>query len=486
MTAGSFFTAITADIQEVQVHDKHKKWITDRGLDPTLAEKLGVATILKNGANWITVPYLENGKLVNRKYRLTTEKRHQMEPGADLLLWNCDVLKDQSMKTEAVVITEGEWDAIAAIQAGFSRSVSVPNGAPGQLTEDLDTATRYNWFDRHHKELSEVKTFILATDGDEAGQYLAADLVALLGAERCKFVSYPEHCKDLNEVLHAYGESAVATVINQAKPVPVKGLYSLSDFPEKADVRYVEIGIDAIRDYIKIVPGTLTVFTGYANMGKSTVMNEIIAGAMRNFPVCIASFETDVKPILRDGLRKVFMSCSTDDMRRIDFTECDAEMEPRLKIITQAVDEELEMGLDEFLDMCRVSVVRDGVKMIVLDPWNELEHKRRRDEAETDYISRALRQIKRFAKQYDVAFWIVAHPTKPHEGSKKVPGLYDISGSANWANKADYGLTYHRPDPEENDGLIIINKVRMGLPGQKGKVRVMFDYRDSHFKALNG
>src|SRR5690606_16084543 len=109
-----------------------------------------------------------------------------------------------------------------------------------------------------------------------------------------------------------------------------------------------------------------------------------------------------------------------------------------------------------------------------------------RDETETDYISRALRQIKRFAKQYDVAFWIVAHPTKPHEGSKKVPGLYDISGSANWANKADYGLTYHRPDPEENDGLIIINKVRMGLPGQKGKVRVMFDYRDSHFKALNG
>lgn len=466
------------------MHEKHKEWIAKRGIDPELAAKLGVETVNKNGANWITVPYLENGKVVNRKYRLTSEKRHQMEAGADLLLWNCDVLKDPRAKTEPVVITEGEWDAIAAIQAGSFLSVSVPNGAPGKLTEDLDTATRYNWFDRHLKELSEVKTFILATDGDEAGQYLAADLVALLGAERCKFVKYPEHCKDLNEVLHAYGESGVAAVLNQAKPVPVKGLYSLSDFPEKAEVRFVETGIPAISDLLKIVPGTLTVFTGYANMGKSTLMNEIIANVMRKFPVCVASFETDVKPILRDGLRKSIMGCSTEDMKVMDFTECDAALETRLKIITQSVDEDLEMGLDEFLDMCRVAVVRDGVKMIVLDPWNELEHKRRRDETETDYISRALRAIKRFAKQYDVAFWIVAHPTKPQEGSKKVPGLYDISGSANWANKADYGLTYHRPNPEENDALIIVNKVRMGLPGKKGKARVMFDFRCSRFQLL--
>ena len=72
--------------------------------------------------------------------------------------------------------------------------------------------------------------------------------------------------------------------------------------------------------------------------------------------------------------------------------------------------------------------------MIVLDPWNEVEHKRRRDETETDYIGRAIRAIKRFAKQYDVAFWIVAQPDKTARGSRRIPGLYDISGSANWAN----------------------------------------------------
>ena len=69
-------------------------------------------------------------------------------------------------------------------------------------------------------------------------------------------------------------------------------------------------------------------------------------------------------------------------------------------------------------------------------------------------------------------------------GVKSIPGLYDISGSANFANKADYGLTYHRKSFDENEALIIVNKVRMGLPGKRGQVRVMFDFRTSEFVTL--
>lgn len=479
-----FGFVIIADLLEELMHEKHREWIEKRGISADLAEKLGVETVNENGANWITIPYLENGKQINRKYRLTSEKRHKMTTGAPLLLWNCDVLKEERCKTEPVIITEGEWDAMAAIQSGFQLSVSVPNGAPGSQTSDLETATRYDWFDRHQADLDKVGTFIIAADSDEAGQYLQADLIALLGAEKCRFLSYPDGCKDLNEVLHAYGPEAVAAVLNQAKQVPIKGVYTLDDFPEKKEVRSYPIGIKSINDLISIVPGTLTVLTGFANMGKSTLMNSIVASAMRNFPVCIASFETEVKPILRDGLRLALHECARSDMDKVDFTDTDQALSQRLRIITQSVDEDAEMNLEAFLEYCRIVVVRDGVKMIILDPWNELEHKRRRDETETDYISRALRQIKRFAKQYDVAFWVVAHPTKPNERSNKVPGLYDISGSANWANKADYGVTYHRANPEENDALIIINKVRMGLPGKKGKARVMFDWRYSRFEEL--
>ena len=170
----------------------------------------------------------------------------------------------------------------------------------------------------------------------------------------------------------------------------------------------------------------------------------------------------------------------------MDTSDVDLILQNNLRIISQAVDSDDEMTLENLLEYCRIAVIRDGCKMIVVDPWNEIEHKRGRDENETEYISRALRAIKRFAKQYDVAFWLVAHPTKPQEGVKKVPGLYDISGSANWANKADYGLTYHRPNITENHAVLFVNKVRMGLPGRKGTATVTYDFRTSEFVKLEG
>jgi len=486
MDEGKFGTATTADFRglTMTMHEKHKEWIEQRGLDPQLAEKFGLKSVLREGKRWLAVPYFDGDDLINHKYRLTSEKDHRMDTGAPLALWNANVLRDPKVRNGQVpvVLTEGEWDALAAIQSGYPLTVSVPNGAPSSETADLDNAKRYEWVDRHAADLAQVKEFILATDDDPAGHYLRADLVALLGADRCRFVEYPFPCKDLGEVLKEYGPERVSECLATSKPYPVQGLYTIDDFPERGEVRSYHIGVQPISEMIAIVPGTLTVLTGYANMGKSTLVNAIVGNALRHhFPVCVASFETDVKPILLDGLRMSILQCDRNELRKMDLTDADDIIRNRLTIISQAVDEDMEMDLDKFLELCRTAVLRNGVKMIVLDPWNELEHKRRRDETETDYIGRAIRAIKRFAKQYDVAFWIVAHPTKPHQGVSKVPGLYDISGSANWANKPDYGLTYHRPNPKENHALIRVHKVRMGLPGRKDEAEVSFDFRNSTF-----
>ena len=467
------------------MHQRHKEWIQARGIEPELAEKFGLQTVMADGAAWLVTPYCEAGETVNRKWRLTTDKRFKMDTGAPLALWNADVLRTPEVRDgqAPVVITEGEMDALAAIQCGFPFAVSVPNGAPAQATTDLDSAKRYEWVDRHASDLAGVREFVIAADNDQAGHHLRSDLVALFGADRCRFVEYPEGCKDLNDVLLQHGQEGVARCIGHAKPFPVQGLYCLDDFPEKADVRAYSVGVKPLEDYLAIVPGTLTVVTGYANMGKSTLMNAVIAHVMQHyFPVCVASFETDVRPILERGLLKALLHCHETEIERNQGLATGRKyLRERLRIISQSVDEDMEMDIDRFLETCRVAVKRHGVKMIVLDPWNELEHKRRRDETETDYIGRAIRAIKRFAKQHDVAFWVVAHPSKPHDGNKKIPGLYDISGSANWANKADYGLTYHRPNFDENRAVIVVNKVRMGLPGMRGKVEVSFDFRKSEF-----
>jgi twinkle protein len=460
------------------LHERHRKWIEARGISAELAEKFGLDTVTKDGAAWLAVPYVERGKVVNHKYRMISEKRHQMDKGGRLVLWNHDCLLDKTDKP--VVICEGEWDALVAISLGW-RAVSVPNGASG--AGKGTGAYEYLW--DAQDALNAVKHFILATDDDEAGIALRTDLVAYLGADRCSFVDYGADCKDLNEALVLYGIEWVSEVLNSAKPIPVKGLYGIDDFPERGSLTEYPIGIEPLADYLRIVPGTLTVFTGYANAGKSTVMNAIIANLLRlNIPTCVASFETEVKPILRDYLRASILGCGVNDLRGVDTSHADELMQDNLRIITQLVDEDDEMDLEFFLSLCRATVTRDGTKVIILDPWNELEHKRRPGEEETTYIGRALRAIKKFAKQNDVAFWIIAHPTKPFEGRVRMPKLLDISGSANWANKADFGLSYHRPDPEVNEAQLCVTKVRMGYPGKRGTVKVTYDFRSSQFREV--
>lgn len=465
------------------IHEKHIQWLAKRGIQSDTAEAMEVSTVSDAQGNWLCFPYRLDGELVNRKYRLTSDKRHRMDKGGKLCLWNAECLRLPQVVDHggSVIITEGEFDAMIAIQCGNVATVSVPNGGSSAHGSDPFSGNAYSYLWESKAALEQVKTFVLATDGDETGMSIAHDLASILGVERCRFVSYPEGCKDLNEVFLKHGLRGVNEVIQGAKPFPVRGLYNLEDFPDAPPVRGIPTGIDCLDDKMEIVLGTLTVFTGYANMGKSTVVNTILANCvMRNVTCCVASFETAPKPILRDGIAKALIGCGTNEFSNHPQRQAAYQsIEQHIKIVSNALDEELEMDIDAFLETARISVIRDGAKVIILDPWNEIEHKRARDETMTEYVGRAIRRVKAFAKRYNVAFWIIAHPTKPQKGTNTIPSLYDVSDSANWSNKADYGLVYHRQDKTKNEASLAVVKVRMGLPGECGVSNVKYDHRVS-------
>lgn len=475
----SCISATTAPSQAAPaIHPRHREWIEARGISVDLAAKFGLQTVNRNGAAWLSVPYVEWGKEINHKYRLTSEKRHMMDPDAPLTLWNHDCLIEDS--DQPLVICEGEWDALTAVQLGW-RAVSVPNGAPSAETDDPANAKRYEFLWRARDQINRVSRIILATDDDAAGKALRADLIALLGADRCSFVEYPFPCKDLNEALVEYGPEAVHKALREAKAVPVKGLHRLSDFPDMPEVRGIPLGIDVMEGKIEIVLGTVTVFTGYANMGKTTVLDTVVAHAiMRGLSVCIGSFETDPKPIMRDDLARALIGCSAYDFPSHPQRKAAYDtLENQIRVISNSLDEDLEIDVDGLLELARTAAVRDGCKLFVFDPWNEIEHKRRKDETGTEYVGRAIRAVKRFAKRHNVAVWIVAHPTKPQKGVNTMPSLYDVSDSANWSNKADYGLVYHRKDKTKNEGELAVVKVRKGMPGYACVEQVKFDHRNS-------
>jgi len=467
----------------LSIHDKHKEWLSARGIDPVLAEKFGLKTESRNGANWLAVPYVERGSVVNHKYRMTTEKRHMMDGGAPLCLWNHDVLlRPEVQSGEApVIITEGEWDALTVIQAGFDRCLSVPNGASG-----VDAKLEY--IDRAKDLLRNVKSFILATDNDEPGRALQQELARRLGPARCKFIDWPAGIKDMNEAYESNGfdPSLMIKLIDGAKPYPVQGLYRMGDIPEPAPLKSYALGIPGLSDLISVVPGTLTVMTGYPGHGKTSLSMVILANLMKSgMSVAVASFETLAKPVMQRRLRASILGCGEFNIPPQRAAEADRIIDERLVMIMQSVEEEEEMDIDHLLDLAAGAVIRDGIRLLFIDPWNEIEHTRRKDESETEYIGRAIRAIKRFARDYEVAVWLVAHPAKPDPTRKlTAPGLSSISGSANFANKADYGIVSHRPNKAvegDNTTSIEVTKVRMGLPGKEGALVLAYDWRTSSY-----
>ncbi|HEX8413809.1 MAG TPA: DnaB-like helicase C-terminal domain-containing protein [Sphingomicrobium sp.] len=464
------------------MHETHKEWITVRGLSVDLAERLGIFTKRDGAGNWLAVPYVERGTTLNHKYRLTSKKQHRMDGGAPLTLWNHDVLLEESK--HPLIITEGEWDAMAAMTSGYSRVVSVPNGTSSAGKELTEGSSQYQYLHRSKDLLDRVDRFILAVDGDEPGRNLAADLARILGPERCMFVRYPEGCKDLNEVLVQHGAAGVTSVISDAKPYPIAGLYKLADFPDPPALRSLTVGIDGLDKHFALTPGTFTVIAGWAGHGKTSLLMRMLANAMKaGTPIAIGSFETMPRPILENRLRSALYDCHPDDVRAQRPGPADELLAKKLSIIAHSPsNDETELTLEYIIELAKIAVVRDNIRLLVLDPWNEIEHQRNGNESETEYTSRAIRELKRFAKNYECAVWLVAHPRKPSsDGNPRPPSLYDIAGSAHFANKADYGLVVHRDDLASNAIMVKIVKVRMGLPGKVGQIVLDYDEATSDY-----
>ena len=464
------------------LHDKHKEWLNARGFTDETIANFSLHTHSDGHAQWLRVPFKEAGQTVNHKWRKTMAKEHRMDAGAPLLLFNHLAVAEAAKSGSPLVITEGEWDAITVAQSGYLLVASVPNGAPNDQTDDVFDATRYEWYHRHRVDLEKITSFILATDSDDAGRFLAADLARLFGPERCKFVEYPAGCKDFNEVMLAHGEAEVMAILKRAKPYPVAGLYTLDDFPEPPPFKPVPIGIDMLEDLWPLVPGTFTIITGWPSHGKSTAVLAAIANVMKQgVPVALGSFETMVKPVLLKRMRACIYRCDEKhDPRVTSRGTADDLMATKLRIISNLhVNDDTELTVERIIEAAIVAVLRDGIRLLVLDPWNEIEHQRGRDESETEYVGRAIRLLKRFAKDYQCAVWVVAHPRKPTggDGAPKRPSLLDLAGSAHFANKADYGVIFHRADLAMTTTEALVCKKRMGLPGAFGKVTL--DWNDA-------
>lgn len=488
------------------------RWFESRGIDGETVVRMGIYSGRRqaNGDDAGVVPAADGNIIVfpygtdGAKYR-AAGKRFWQKPGCRKTFFNEEVLKDPAVTSgkHPLVITEGEMDALSLIACGYPFAVSVPDGAPperdgkGKIiavpedASDVDPEAdeKYSYVFNNWGDLAAVKHIILMTDGDGPGKRLAAELVRRLGRVRCSFVTYPEGCKDANEVLLNRGPGDLLNMVTTARPYPVSGVYTYSDLPPEPDLNPVTTGWGMLDRHLKLYKPALMVVTGFAGQGKSTWVQQLVAqvAKIHGWTTALASFEMRLKPFVTDHLGAVFMEMPRSQWTLDHYRQVDQFLEDHFCFIEPEPSCDRNHDLDWLLEKAEAAVIRHGASIIVIDPWNEIEHSRNRDESMTDYVGRALRQIKDFGRRFDCLMIIVAHPTKGAAVNKEPEELtlYDISDSPHFQNKADIGVVIGRlGDNPAVDTLtgVYVKKIRyqptIGIPGF---IQINFDKDERMF-----
>lgn len=405
--------------------------------------------------------YFRDEKLINIKFR-SKDKDFKMSPNAELIPYNIDAAKGE---TELIWV-EGEGDCLACIESGIFNVVSVPNGASG-------TSPKLEYIDNCWQDIEHIERHIIAVDNDEAGKTLKDALTFRFGAEKCWFINYPSDtivvdkdgvvrpCKDLNEVLLHLGKEKVKELLQAAEQPPLTGVYYTKDVAEDIFDIYANgrktgetTHYPELDKIFKWKRKDINLWFGHGNFGKTQcVVEKMVIKSMydgwrwaifcpENYPATDFYIDVIEMYIGKHIDSRMGNKMSSDELKEgIDFFN--------EHFIYVYPDEAHD--LDTIHIIFRSLILRHGIDGFLIDPWNQLDHII--DSREDLYLSKALKEIKKFALINDVSYNIIAHPKgmlPNRDGVLPQIKVFNIAGGPMWNNKADNILSVERPEWDIN------------------------------------
>lgn len=250
-------------------------------------------------------------------------------------------------------------------------------------------------------------------------------------------------------------------------------------------------GWESLNTLYTIKRKQFTVLTGIPGSGKSAFLDSLLINlaitANWTFAICSVEnqpIEDHLSVLLEIHTGQPFSDGPTPRMTQSTMERSLDWFEKHFVFVLPDEDRRTLPGIIELVNEVRP----DGV---VVDPWNELEHRRPPNMNETEYVSQQLSKMRHQARLNDQHWWLVAHPTKLHKDKNTqkyvVPTLYDIAGSAHFRNKADFGLVVWR-DAEDQAAptTIYVQKVRFRWCGQLGQCDLYFDRVTGRYSEMPG
>ncbi len=375
------------------------------------------------------------------------------------------------------VLTEGEFDTLASIEVGELNVASLPDGAV-QPTEEAPATSGKLWAirDAWPRIQAGGGHVVLALDNDPAGDITRDTLIDIFGRWRCRLIDWPAHedatgtngkCKDLNEVLLLLGPAETKRVIREAKPIKLEGVFKPSEIKRRPPREYYSTGLPGMNEHLMLFRGELCIWTGHTSHGKSTALMSVLCNlAQQGLRIGLAAFEADYHEDILP-----FVNAWLHGEQANEETEKDAHLwfDERFVLISHEIEPlQAPATSDWLIKQAQDAKGRFSIDILVVEPWNKLQHKRRPYENETEYIGRALAEFRNYAQAYNAIVIVVAHPDKESGKEGRIPGEFDINGSMNWGNAADHVVIIFRPDKALTSTFINVCKSRFKKGGKVG------------------
>lgn len=470
-----------------------EEFLKSRGISLETAKKmhLYVNTNTKNGEKWLAFPYYKAGELVNIKYRKIAEKAFMQEKNPEPVVYNYDNAFDAlKEKNGELIVVEGEWDCLTFIEAGFDNCVSVPAGSIGNPVEKDYNGSKFDFLKVSAPLFDSAKKIILALDNDEPGRFMTQALIDRFGAERCWLVNwgvYKVQGKDANDFWRQ-DKAIIPDALQFAQPIPIRGIkYALSDKEKFEEYllngikNAISTGFENLDRYIKFQFGDFVTLTGYPGSGKSLFLTAMVMNfAKKNgYKSLYCAFENSPEQLQTKWAQMLLgepVFPSTEEFlptvrKTYSFIENNF-------MIMQ--DYTATLTIDNIIEMAERAIKQEGVKIVIIDPYNKIEHSGSSD-SETENIGATLNKIVAFTKRNNVLTFLVAHPSKPTErrlGAQSAPSGYDVSGSAHFLNMSDVVLSVHRKQNingwKSKHVAVVVSKVRDTNYGHEGTA--FFDF----------
>ncbi|EED86397.1 predicted protein [Thalassiosira pseudonana CCMP1335] len=439
-----------------------------RGLDRSVLRKYGVGCASYNfhskdgstvsGASYVssmcvTFPCSTHGPYIPRRIKVRSIEKKAWQrldpPGGGFGLFGWHTVPHNATE---IIITEGEFDAMAVYQATGRPAVSLPNGCRSLPMEVLLLLENFD-------------TVYLWMDNDGPGREGAEMFARKLGVERCLLVqpsgkrgAPPEPPKDANEALLTGWD--INELLEEASELPHERILKFSDLRDQViheiinPEKYRGTPIPSLPGFTSLIKGfrrgELTVLTGPTGSGKTTFLGQTSLDLVeQGINVLWGSFEIKNTRLMHKLLQQYMK-----DVLPVGLAEKDLSVEERqnaMTALTSLADkfESLPMyfmkfhggsDVDDVLDAMEYAAYVHDVEHIILDNMQFMISRQSVEGKGSsfdkfDMQDIAIEKFRKFATEYNVHVTLVVHPRKEDEGAKL--GMSSFYGSAKATQEAD-------------------------------------------------